>query len=932
MRILYNNVITPSGMKAQHIFFVLAVLLSSCINEVLPSEEPHAQSIRAIMEDIETKTNVMDYGSFTWSEGDKIWMQTTGGAVSGTLSSGAGTADATFTYEPDASGVLTGRAIYPYNGNHTATDSTLLVYLPSEYDLGADTRNTSAAMHAVISDGSLKFSHLAGVMRFKFRDVPAGTCQFKITADKRINGVFTADIRESYPVLQTDVTENDSEKTITFSFDARKEVSDLRIYVPLPTGTYESLQFELLSENGSTVWSYSKNVRNIIKRRSLLLMPTVTLSDPVNPIMSGSRNVIAGYAVHWEKTMPEPSLLTHINYAYAYLKDDCESLEIMNPDRLRKIAALKSKYPHLKVLLTIGECSSDNFIRMAAQEPLRENFCKSCLSAIQENNLDGINLEIKSPDDRSDQLLRELRNLLGPGRTITITTDASAAEEDFSTAVQHVNFVSIMAYDMGTPPYHNAGLYPSSMTQGSCSESVELHYQAGIPYEKMVLGIPFYGRGNGVEYSTGQMDFKDVPKKELTLKGLVKNWDSTAMVPYLSNTSGEMVISYDDETSVGHKAGYIVSKGLLGAMYWNLEADDYAWSLSKAVSSRLLDPIGDNYEECTFQVTNSYVQDFMDQVQYKDRDYSYTYIHDFPGGGPGRADLPPPVILKWKADPRAAVLKVWEEGWSREYQLAAGANSLEVVNLVPNVIYHYALMDESGAVLSESSFKTTGSIHQVYFPAEVRNARDLGGWKTMDGKTVAYRKLYRGGGVKGLINEIGKSEWRAVGIKAELDLREASTSTPKSPVGNDIDYCRPGLPTGYREMLRDYQPVVKESIEFIAKSLREDKPVFIHCSAGRDRTGTMSMLILGLLGVPDGDISKEYELTYFSPRDWSLWISRDPDNFILSRCLNGYFNAACNYIWSQGEPDFAGCVEKYLLSIGVNQQDINDIRRIMLCE
>jgi hypothetical protein len=133
-------------------------------------------------------------------------------------------------------------------------------------------------------------------------------------------------------------------------------------------------------------------------------------------------------------------------------------------------------------------------------------------------------------------------------------------------------------------------------------------------------------------------------------------------------------------------------------------------------------------------------------------------------------------------------------------------------------------------------------------------------------------------------------------------------------------------------MLRDFQPVVKESIEFIARSLRNDKPVFFHCTAGRDRTGTMSMLILGLLGVSDGDISKEYELTYFSPEDWSLWISRDPVNFLHSRCLNGYFNAACNYIWSYGEETFKGCVEKYLLSIGVSQQDINDIRDIMLVE
>lgn len=917
-------------MKSSNIIIALLLLLSSCVNEVVSPEVQHARSIRATMEDVGTKTNVMDYGSFTWSEGDKIWMQTTGSGISATLTAGAGTADATFTYELN-SDELTGRAIYPYNEEHVITDQTLHVNLPSEYALGTDMRCTNAAMHAVMEDGALRFSHLAGVMRFKFRDVPAGTNQFKITADKRINGIFTADLDQTFPILQTEEADNDGERTVTINFNPLEQVSDIRIYVPIPVGSYNSLQLELNNNNG-TVWSYSSNACNTIRRKTLLLLPTISLSNAENPFMTSTGKVVAGYVTDWEKTMPEPSQLTHLNYAYAYVKDDCESLDIRNMARLAKIASLKGKYPHLKVLLTIGGCGSENFRGMTADQTHLTNFCQNCLSAIQEYNLDGIDLELGCPDANSDNLLRELRRVLGPSRVITIASSAYAENADFSTAVQYVDHVSIKAYDMGLPPYHNAALYPSSMTKGSCSESVELHHQAGVPYEKMVLGIPFYGHGNGVDYSAEQLDFKDVPRKELSKKGLVKEWDGEAMVPYLTNNSGEMVISYDDDVSIGHKVDFIVSKGLRGAMCWNIEADECDWILSKAISSRLLDSIEGDSEENVFQVTNPYVQDFMDQVKYKDRDYSYTYIHDFPGGGPGRADLPQPVILKWRPDNRAAVLKVWEEGWSREYQLTPGASYQEVVNLVPNVIYNYALLDDNGTVLTQSSFKTTGSIHQLYFPSEVRNVRDLGGWKTMDGKSVVYRKLYRGGAVKWLINNVGKAEWRAAGIKAELDLTEANSSNTTAAVGSDIDYCHPGLPTGYRDMLRDYQPVVKESIEFIARSLRNDKPVFFHCTAGRDRTGTMSMLILGLLGVSDGDISKEYELTYFSPEDWSLWISRDPVNFLHSRCLNGYFNAACNYIWSYGEDTFKGCVEKYLLSIGVSQDDINDIRSIMLVE
>ena len=48
-----------------------------------------------------------------------------------------------------------------------------------------------------------------------------------------------------------------------------------------------------------------------------------------------------------------------------------------------------------------------------------------------------------------------------------------------------------------------------------------------------------------------------------------------------------MVLSYDDEESIGLKADYVKEKGLKGAMYWDVEGDDANWTLSKAIASRL---------------------------------------------------------------------------------------------------------------------------------------------------------------------------------------------------------------------------------------------------------------------------------------------------------------------------------------------------------
>ena len=267
-------------MKFNPILVLLAAaLLGSCTkNEVTPAGS-ETNSINAIMENDATKTNVTDEGYFTWSTGDQIWLHTTGGGIVGTLSSGAGTANAKFSYG-SYFGTMTDRAVYPYNDNHDISGNTLSVVLPDTYNLGANTNNTNAAMYAVVSNGNLKFNHLAGVMRFEFKNAPAGTNQFKITLDKKINGTFNADITQSYPTIIASETNVDAEKTITFNFNALEETSDLRIYVPLPVGEYGKLELELNTAT-ETVWSYSKNVNNVIARRGLLRMPTVTMGGSI---------------------------------------------------------------------------------------------------------------------------------------------------------------------------------------------------------------------------------------------------------------------------------------------------------------------------------------------------------------------------------------------------------------------------------------------------------------------------------------------------------------------------------------------------------------------------------------------------------------------------------------------------------------------------
>ena len=279
----YNKSIMKFRLFAA--FAAAGFLLASCAVEEAPME---SGSIAAVMEDIQTRTAVTDEGTFTWSTGDQVWLEITAnpGYVTGTLSSGAGTGSANFSYGTYF-GDMTGKAVYPFNSGHDINGDELSVVLPASYDLGTNLSNTNAAMYGVETNGSIKFNHLAGVMRFKFRNVPVGTDKFILTLDKKINGTFTADLDEDHPALQTESTSVDSEKSITLNFDALTSVQDIMLYVPLPLGTYTTLGLEVKAGSQS-VWSYSNTVTNTINRKSLILMPTVTLAGSISGDIEGS--------------------------------------------------------------------------------------------------------------------------------------------------------------------------------------------------------------------------------------------------------------------------------------------------------------------------------------------------------------------------------------------------------------------------------------------------------------------------------------------------------------------------------------------------------------------------------------------------------------------------------------------------------------------
>lgn len=333
-------------------------------------------------------------------------------------------------------------------------------------------------------------------------------------------------------------------------------------------------------------------------------------------------------------------------------------------------------------------------------------------------------------------------------------------------------------------------------------------------------------------------------------------------------------------------------------------------------------------------VTNERVQAFLEDVTYPERDYSETHILDekYAPTAPGNADKPQEYSIRWtKADAEGdKTVKLWEDdGWSREMTVESGEYYVNIINLRPNAHYHYEVTGAGGKTVTSGEFDTKGLVYQVLFKANVRNARDLGGWKAARGKTVKYRMIYRGGRLQPstLTSKRGKEDLKAQGILAQLDLRGKS-DVLSGPTVDYMDFCAPVIEEGYTQMLRDDGAKVKQCFEYVAQCVKDNKPVYYHCSLGRDRTGTLTMLLLGVLGVNEGDISKEYELTQFAPFEWA---TSGGETTKMTRRAD--YKGAANYIWNnfvdEGET-FSQGVIKYLVSIGVDEKTILDFCSLML--
>lgn len=207
--------------------------------------------------------------------------------------------------------------------------------------------------------------------------------------------------------------------------------------------------------------------------------------------------------------------------------------------------------------------------------------------------------------------------------------------------------------------------------------------------------------------------------------------------------------------------------------------------------------------------------------------------------------------------------------------------------------------------------------------AEAWNVRDIGGW-ACDGGTVKYGLLIRGGKLSAEDRAVLVGE---MGIQHDLDLRGreggGSGDEPEmteSPLGNDVWYTRTQQYAWYAlTPVSTWQTYLRCVIDAVTHR----EPVYFHCTAGADRTGTLACVLEGILGMSQSDIDKDYELTTFYSGSGSDSTAR--------RRNESDWNGLINAIKAVSGDTFRDkCVHFAVGTCGMTMADINSFRAAMI--
>ena len=395
----------------------------------------------------------------------------------------------------------------------------------------------------------------------------------------------------------------------------------------------------------------------------LVMIPVMAAAQAAVP----SNKRVIGYFTSWGiygrdfhvSDIPVDKI-THINYAFANISNDLvcvlgdpyadidkfypgdSSDEGALRGNFHQLQILKENNPHIRTLISIGGWTwSGKFSDAAITEQSRQKFANSCVEFITNYHFDGVDIDWEypvgggmsggRPEDTVNYtlLLKELREQLDSqgvvdGRHYLLTIASPAGEANYQNIEldkihAYLDWINIMTYDFhgGWDPVtnFNAPLYPHPsdpygeymQTRFNADYAVNGYLASGVPSGKIVMGMPFYGRGwsgvpnlnNGLfqqaggvpqgTWESGMFDYWDL-KENYLANGYTRHWSEESKVPWLYSPQTGIMISYDDPQSLGIKAEYVKDNQLGGVMFWEFSGDDSEDSLLNSL-------VADSWEE-----------------------------------------------------------------------------------------------------------------------------------------------------------------------------------------------------------------------------------------------------------------------------------------------------------------------------------------------
>ena len=296
-----------------------------------------------------------------------------------------------------------------------------------------------------------------------------------------------------------------------------------------------------------------------------------------------------------------------------------------------------------------------------------------------------------------------------------------------------------------------------------------------------------------------------------------------------------------------------------------------------------------------------------------------------------------PVSLSWSLDKTAdyyVVTYATDSEFSDAKTVTVKAESTELENLYVATDYYWYVTAYYGNdfAKSEVSQFTTKDTLRVVTIEGVNNTRDLGGVTSSVYNNIRLKqgKIYRTAKLDQITVTGRNQALNDLGIKFDLDLRnpdsdgDTGTTTAtigeSSPLGTTVKYQNISS-RYYTEALYEsnYTTFASELALFADES---NYPICFHCSAGRDRTGTLGVLLYGLLGVDVNTIYKDYCTTYLT--------TAELDSTIQTNCLEAFVSMINEINGMDDNKTFHENVEALVLKMGVTQEQINSIREIML--